>query len=190
MKLLSTLLLVLIWILFFAGLYFIYQKERMIHLDLNENFCSSYFKCFLTYVTEGIRIRNPSILSLENPLYYSAFVVDWIFYFIIVVILFNCINATIVVGFQGYREANAKKLDEEKNVCQVCKLTRKQFEMRGYSFDFHTDKEHNFLNYTKFLIGLLLENELELNSAQSTILQKIKKIQTDFFPFKKALSLK
>ncbi len=68
-------------------------------------------------------------------------------------------------------------------------MSWKEFELRGYSFEFHNEEEHNILNYTRFMIELLIKNEFELNSAQTTILTKIKNKQTDFFPYKQALSL-
>jgi len=108
LQFLSTAVLLIISIWFFAGIAFFSLKPLFIKEKQDENVCKSYWNCFLTYLGSGIRVGGPFLGSanyvlLSNPLYYATFFFDWIFFFFIILILLNVIYAIIVYSFQYFR---------------------------------------------------------------------------------------
>ncbi len=193
LQFISTAVLLVIFIWFFAGTAFFWLKALYERPALRENVCESYFRCFLTYLNYGIRTNGPfdmpQYLPYSNRNYYKAFFFDWSFFFIIMLILLNIVNAIIVDSFQNFREDDTQAKNEENNLCYVCNLHRAKFEMKGFNYENHVNKEHNLLNYIRYMIGLRLRDKYELNSVQSGILKKIDAEQIEFIPFKMALSL-
>lgn len=190
---LNTFFLLIIVLWFFAGFGFFYLRDIFAKVDLDENVCSSYLRCFITYFNYGMRTMGPfdmpNHLLFTNKNFYGTFVFDWFLFFFVVLILLNMVNAVIVDSFQNFREENSKKLDELANVCYVCDLHRSDFEIRGINYYIHTEKEHNAINYVYYMISLLLKDEYDLSSTQTYIYQKMSQNQTEFIPFKKAMCL-
>jgi len=187
----SLLLIILIW--FFSGAASEYLMPVYHKPGDNENVCSSYFRCFLTYMNWGIRDNGPfdmpQNLPYTNPNYYGAFFFDWIFFFFIILILLNIVNAIIVDSFQNFREDATEAKNQKFNVCYICNLERTKFEMKGFNFEMHINKEHNLLNYIRYLIGLKIKNKMDLTSVQTSIVEKMDSNQIEFIPFEMAICL-
>jgi len=182
-----ALLLVSVW--FFSSLAFYFLRSDYIIPDIDDNVCGSYIKCLATYINDGIKWggtdNNTIILDYNNSIYVPRFFFDWLFFFIINLVLLNVVNAIIVDTFQTYREDQGKRDYQERNICYICSLSKSKFEIKGYNFQTHITEEHGLENYIYFLIGIRSEDEHHLNSLQYKILKEMSKIQ--FFPIKRGM---
>jgi len=182
-----ALLLVMVW--FFSSIAFYFLRPNYIIPDIDENVCSTYLKCLLTYFNDGIKWggtdNNTIISAYEDPYYFAKFFFDWFYFFTINLVLLNTVNAIIVDTFQTYREEQSKRDYQEKNVCYICSLSRAKFEIDGHDFVKHIKNEHSLENYIYFLIGIRFDDEHHLNSLQFKILKEMSKIQ--FFPIKRGM---
>jgi len=187
---LSTGVLLMIVILFFSGIAFFNFIPLSLNDNETENYCQSYFNCFLRYFNWGMRSGiSAKIIKFEDNYYWARFTFEWLYFFFVNLILLNIVNGIIVDAFQGFREENTEKMDELENVCYVCRLTRADFEMKGFSFELHIEEDHNLLNYMKYLIGLRFTDKLDLTSVQTIIMNSMESKKVDFIPFKKAFIL-
>ena len=188
---LSAALLICIMILFYSSVSFFLFRNEFYNEDINQNNCDSLLHCFLYLFNYGIRSGSLGLplKKIEEKQYWSEFIFDWVFYFILILIMLNIINGIIVDTFQALREQNNEKEHVKNNVCYICSIDRSKFEMKGVDYDYHLQKEHNILNYFHYIIKVLRTFEQDLNSMDFEVLKAIKASSTDFFPVKKALSL-
>jgi len=189
---LSILYLLIIFIWFFAGIAFFNLRSLYVRVDQDENICSSYFICFLSHFNLGIRdglTNGPQKLFYHSTYYYEAFIYDWIFFFFVKLILLNIVNAIIVDEFQKKNESSNIHRDQVENICYVCQLHRSKFEMKGFNFEIHSEKEHNFLDYIKYLIRIKNKSFKgeSLSSSQFNISNKMHLLQGDFIPIKTSM---
>lgn len=125
----------------------------------------------------------------ETYWYLLRWATDMIFYITVILLVMNMINGIIISTFSTLREEDEKKENDKLNKCFICSLSRIQFEKYKINFEFHTQKEHNFHNYIKYLIILKLTPEREQNADQSYIYKCLKSEDIAFFPLFKAKSL-
>ena len=186
MQFLSAGFLIIIFSLFFAMIKFYWFTDQA-----NTN-CLTYQQCFLSIVTDGIRGGGGmgfSIKKINEDDYFVEFLLEWIFYFSIILILLNIINGIIVDTFQALREEANAQYETKMNVCFICSLNRSIFERRGIDFDFHKEIEHNCLSYFHYLYKILQTDEQELNSLDYQVLLSYRQARTDFFPVNTSLSI-
>ena len=129
------------------------------------------------------------IKRIHHDGYWIEFLFDWLFYFTIILTMLNIINGIIVDTFQELREKNNERDDKMENECFICSLNRGKFEIKGVSFEHHTENQHNILNYFVYLSKVLMTDAHDLNSLDFQVLNSFKEEKTDFFPIKKARAL-
>ena len=112
-----------------------------------------------------------------------------VFYITVILLLMNMINGVIVSTFSQIREESQEKEEDITNKCFICSIDRVEFEKRNIPFVNHLFAEHNSKNYIKFLVGLKLSNEKDLDSDQYYISDCMKKNDVACFPVNKSLSL-
>lgn len=189
---LSTFFLLVILMLFYASITIYFFKASLTdeeNLSNSGNIkCRNYLECFLYLINSGIRSGGIdfSIKKIGDQGYWSEFVFDWIFYFVVILIVINIINGIIVDTFQALREQNNKRDYIKENMCFICSLDRSKFESKGVNFEEHIETEHNVLNYLEYIIKITQTDEHDLNSLDYNVLNSIKDRRTDFFPIKKA----
>ena len=184
---LSTFFLLVIVILFYSGITFYFFNVN----DDGSLLCRSHLECFLYLFNSGIRAGGLpfGIKVREQKGYWSEFIVNYLFYFINMLIIFNMINSIVVDSFQETREKNNEINEEKSNVCFICSLHRSKFEIKGISFEHHTDREHNIDNYFRYLLKILKTDEHDLNSIDFQVMNAVKQKRIEFFPIKKAKCL-
>lgn len=130
------------------------------------------------------------VVHSKDELYWPLIIFQWVFYFIITLILLNVINGIIVDTFQDLREKSNKKLEIQENQCYICSCDKIEFQIKSLDFVEHNNDEHNFNNYIYYMIRINEIQENMLNSIEYRTLLHCRKRQTSFFPIKDALSLK
>jgi|LauGreDrversion4_2_1035121.scaffolds.fasta_scaffold244732_2 hypothetical protein len=144
-------------------------------------------------LNNGLRAQTigdfSNLKSIKDKYYFVHFIFQWLFFFVVILLLINIINGIIVDTFQELREENNKRLDDKENVCYICNLDRSAFEIAGINFLKHTREEHFLTNYIYYLLKIHLINEQELTSLESYVLDAIKDNRIDFFPIEKSISM-
>ena len=184
---LSVAVLIVILILFFAGItyyFFNYNSD-------GERLCSSYLNCFSYLVNTGLRSGGLpfEIKILGQEGYWGEFIFNWMFYLIFVLLILNITGGIIVDKFDELREAKKKLYEEKENVCFICSLHRSNFEIKGIRFKDHQLQEHNIGNYFHYLMKINRTDEHDLNSIDFQVFNSFKEKKIVFFPIKKAKSL-
>ena len=172
-------LLILIFSLFFTGIKFQYFCD-----DTNEE-CQHFFNCYLSMITLGIRAGNGlglNMKSINSPGYFTEFLIEWLFYFLIILVMLNIINGIIVDTFQEQREKNNIRNDAKINRCFICHHDRQYIEKNGINSSFHMKVVHSYKSYFDYLISIQKQNKLDLNSLDYEIWKKMENEKTDFFP--------
>ena len=184
---LSTGFLIIILILFSSGItfyFFNYNSE-------GDKLCSSYLNCFIYLFNYGIRGGglpfNIKIIDQEG--FWGEFIFNWIFYFILILVILNIASGIIVDKFQDLREKNDELYEEKENVCFICSLHRSNFEIKGIDFEYHQQQEHNIGNYFHYLMKINRTDEHDLNSIDFQVYNAFQQKKIEFFPIKKAKSL-
>ena len=191
LKLFSILGFLLIFIFFYANLsYRFLQGEFNIEVEGGEvdNVCSSLLECTITYFNHGVRSGGGiGDLLAEVPyesgmLYWLRFCNDFLFFILTILILLNMIFGVIVSIFSEIREKANFKENDQNNKCFICNIDRAIFERLKIKFEDHKKFEHNIKTYIRFLIGVKLINEKDLDADQSFIINCLKKEEIKVFP--------
>ena len=190
LKLFCILGFLLIFIFFYANIsYRFLQGEFNIEVEGGEedNVCSSLLECTITYFNHGVRSGGGigDILAevpYDSPMYWLRFLNDFIFFIAAILILLNMIFGVIVSIFSEIREKANFKENDQNNKCFICNIDRAIFERLKIKFEDHKKFEHNIKTYIRFLIGIKLINEKDLDADQSFIINCIKKEEIKVFP--------
>ena len=172
-------LLILIFSLFFTGIKFYYFCD-----STNEE-CERFSNCYLSMITLGIRTGKGlglSMKSIHSKGYFSEVLCEWLFFFVIILVMLNIINGIIVDTFQEQREKNNIRNDAKLNRCFICHHDRQYIEKNGFNSSIHMYNKHSYRNYFDYLISIQKQNKLDLNSLDFVIWQKMENEKTDFFP--------
>ena len=92
------------------------------------------------------------------------------------------INGVIVSTFSEIREESNFKEDDQNNKCFICNIDRLIFERLKIKFEDHLKSEHNVKTYIRFLIGVKLINEKDMDADQSFISGCLKNNEIKMFP--------
>lgn len=190
----STAILIVILIIFYTGISFYFIRSYYDLEDIQLNVCSNYIYCFFSIFSYGMRMGGGigdliGVVKYDDKLFWALFIFQWVFYFTIVLIMLNVINGIIVDTFQDLREKNNKRNDIKENECYICAINRIEFQINSLDFEAHKLNEHNFNNYTYYLIRINEIDEHDLNSVDYQSLLCCRKKQTSFFPMKKCITL-
>ena len=153
--------------------------------------CVTYSECFLDMLNSGIRGGSGmgfGIKKLGQEGYLIEFFLEWILFFVVMLVLLNIISGVIVDTFQELREKSVEENETKLNICYICSLHRTLFEKRGIDFEYHKDHEHNIMNYFNYIYKIEITDESELNSLDYQVRQSIKNKRTDFFPINTCVS--
>ena len=180
----------IIFIYFYASIsYSFLRNEFTIEIEggTEENVCSTLLECILTYFNHGLRSGGgigdilPEV-SYGKGMYWFRFFNDFIFYIMVILIVLNILAGVIVSYFFEVREEENFKENDIKNNCFICNIDRATFERNKIKFEEHKKLEHNVKLYIRFLVGLKLVNEKDLDAEQSYIVNCIKKEEIKVFP--------
>lgn len=161
---------------------------------VEENICSTIVHCYISFLNYGVRNdggigdimpkRNPHINTVG---FYGRFLIDFIFFVIVILLFLNMINGIIINTFSQLREEQeTKKLDVENN-CFICNLDKNTFQKRKIQFIHHVTKQHGIKDYLLFLINVTLKPEKDLDPDETRVINALKKNDVSFFPCEKAL---
>ena len=183
----ACLILIVLFILNITAISFSFLKKDYYSDDLNENTCESYFYCFFTILNYGLRSGSIGdfsfIKSIKDDTYYSNFFVSLAFFFLIVLIMSNLINAIIINMCFGYKRLEATKRHLENDICFICSVDSTTLERESLSFEYHVNIHHNIENYIHYMIKCLMEKGSGC-IFHDYVANKMQQRNLDFFPRK------
>ena len=187
---LAALVFILSLTLFYTLLGFLFFNDHYIIND--KNVCNNVFSCFLYFIHNGI--RGEAGFDFDHKYRYEAgyildFVLEWLFYFSIILVMLNIINGIIVDTFDEMRQRDAQKNDFKKNYCFLCSLKKNHFEYHTLDFKTHKKKEHNLMYYYFYFIYLNNKETENKNQIENYISNCLTEKFVDFFPIKRSLNL-
>jgi len=100
----------------------------------------------------------------------------WRFVFI------GILTATIVGAFAKIRGDQNARINDAKERCLVCSLSRFTLEQEGGGFPHHTGNHHNPWSYLAFLASIKLGNEDDFTGIESYVQKKSRMMDCTFFP--------
>lgn len=151
----------------------------------NTNVCQSLTACIFFFFNYGIRSGGGvgdtlPVLYINNNLFWIRFIMDAIFYIIVILLFLNMINGIIISGFTEYREKLEEKIDTQKNRCLICNLHRNEFDIKKLSFEDHVLFDHCLYNY--FFYYDYLKKQSNLNDEEKQFLISIDNLEITIFP--------
>ena len=161
----------------------------------SQNQCEYLFYCLIYLFNDAVRAGGGlgDLLKLKSikfliP-YTLRYLIDLIFFVLIVLLILNMINGIIVNTFSEMREDREKIESEYIGKCFICLNESEEFEKRNIKFDDHIKFEHNLFNYIKYFIDLELIDPLDRDSDQSEIYSCIEDRDFRFIPYGKSGSI-
>lgn len=193
---LASLLFIFALTLFFSTIAFLFFNDSYLIEDENTNekinVCENIFSCFTYFIHNGIRGGlgfNFTNKSYNDQGYLIEMILEWLFYFSILLVMLNIINGIIVDTFEEMRVKEAEKYEFKRNCCYICSLNKSEFEINSLSFHNHTSRDHCVGDYYHYLIYLDSLKQDDMTNKDDFIQECLKNNLLDFFPIERSLKL-
>jgi hypothetical protein len=145
-------LLIMMCINVFAYILFDKYPDYFKFKPVNTGMCSTYFKCFLNVMNQGM-INDQGIANVmthvslsSNSHFMGRFFLDVVYFIFITILLFDIIFGMVVDSYEEFKEDLREREHDRDNVCFVCGLNKETIEKYNLRFDDH-QRFHNKWNY-------------------------------------------
>jgi hypothetical protein len=185
-------LVILVWIYSLIAFYFA-NSEYIIGIsgDVEENICGSVVQCFISFFNYGVRNGGGigDVMPKKNFVsgYGGRWVIDVLFFIIIVLLFLNMINGIIINTFSQLREDQEVLSEDIKNNCFICNLDKNTLQKKKINFNNHSSKQHYIKDYLLYLINVRLKPEKDLDPDETRVSEALKINEVSFFPCEKTL---
>ena len=157
-------------------------------------FCTNLRGCFSYVLDYGLRLgggvgEGMIAFSYDEKRFAYKFFLQFTFYLAVNFILLNIFFGIIVDTFKQLRSLLDIRENDQKNVCFICGFSRKDFERKEKSFEFHIKHEHNVWNYIDFITYLKSKHESEYTGNEYKLAEKFRLKRIDWFPIQKTIYL-
>ena len=180
----SALLLMLMIVLFYSSLS-VYFFTNEIVSDSGDYICNNFFTCFFYLNSNGLRTGtglNFTLKSMSTDGYWKELIVDWTFFFLLVLVMANIINAIIVDLFQKLSEEQELKALIFQQQCMICSINEDEFKMKRLDYRTHLEEVHNVHVYLLYFYYLDQQSNEDLSKSNYTIKRMLENDKTLFFP--------
>ena len=196
---LAVLMLIVILIFISSGISFffirdLYSGTATLPDGTDENGCHNYIHCFFTVFNLGLRNGGGigeefGLKSYTDENYWGIFIFNYIFFFMMILLMLNIINGIIVDTFQDLREKQNNREDIKANNCFICNINRDKFNSLSIDFDQHQKVDHQYLNYIFYMVKITKISEHDLNSLEFEVLNEMRNNNISFFPVKASIAI-
>eukprot|EP00828_Plagiopyla_frontata_P009464 TRINITY_DN14881_c0_g1_i1.p3 TRINITY_DN14881_c0_g1~~TRINITY_DN14881_c0_g1_i1.p3 ORF type:complete len:201 (+),score=38.73 TRINITY_DN14881_c0_g1_i1:803-1405(+) len=117
---------------------------------------------------------------------------DFLFNFVIVILVTEIISGIIIDTFAVLREEEEKKKNDFENYCFICGIDRDTLDKKSDNkkgFQYHISREHNMWNYLFYISYLKDKTKTEYTGFESYVADKLKNDDISWFPINRSLSL-
>ena len=180
----SALVLMLMIVLFYSSLS-IYLFSNDIVTATGIKVCQNYFTCFFYLNSNGLRTASGfdfPIKTMNTKGYWKELISDWTFFFLLVLVMANIINAIIVDLFQKLSEDKEKKETLSQQQCMICSIQEDDFKMRKMDYHNHLNEIHNSCFYLQYFYTLNNQSNENLSKSSYNIKRMLENDKIMFFP--------
>ena len=114
---------------------------------------------------------------------YRRVIFDFIYTFLVIIILGEIINGVIIDTFNQLRIEQEKSVDDKQNICFVCGQEKKRLNRHKGGYLRHLKLSHNMWNYIYYISGLLLKDKTDDSGTESYIRNCIDTFNLNWFPY-------
>ena len=154
-------------------------KEKVSNEIIEESFCNSSLQCLLFIIQQSFlkggmsNVLNINSYQTDYKFFIVRFFYDMIFFFLIILILFNLFIGLIIDSFIELSNINSNREYDINNICFICQMNRDECLINNIDFDKHINEVHNLWNYCFFLCHLHLNNRNDFNTVENYVWNKL-----------------
>jgi hypothetical protein len=169
-------------------------------MNTGTDVCESLLRCF--QITAGFGLRNGGgigdIIGFYSPLNEDVlnealgprFLLDLLFFLIVIIVLLNIIFGIIIDTFSELREEKKEKLINTIEKCFICGINKDDFDSQGPGvFAKHIEHAHNMWAYLNFMVFIWLQDRDDDDGLEQYMRSCLDRGDISWFPSNKALSL-
>lgn len=152
--------------------------------------CDTLLHCFLFTVDQQFKAQVPvksyDLVDGEEEvkLDYPGIIFDFVFFFIMMVILIEVIKALVIDTFKVLREEVSRKMEDLEGNCIICGEKSEIIEKRTQmTFQDHNNLVHNIWFYHMFIAYLMVKPEENHNGIESYVYEKFKEKNICWLPY-------
>ena len=163
--------------------------------DVEDEYCSNLFYCWVASVNEGLRSGDiGALMPAPDPTdewyHYMAIVLyQFSFWCFVITVLLSIIFGIIIDTFSQLRTEHQEKKKHMEGVCFICGVDRLTLDTQGSGFDKHIRDEHNMWQYAFALIHIRSKDPLEYTGWEAYVAAQLQEDDFGFLPSNNALSL-
>jgi hypothetical protein len=154
--------------------------------------CDTLGRCFGVFTYYGLIADGGAGDTLAYTLGLRGWVIDFLYYVVIMLIMLNIIFGIIIDTFSERRQEVAQNLKDTLNICFICGIDKRTFDRAGDGTDgfrVHTKSDHNMWNYLFFMIFIWEQDKDDDDGLEYYVRHKVDKLDLSWFPMNKALCL-
>ena len=212
-QLLMTLQLLVYCVYIFSTVYFFSFRNEMVDDDTIKDDCENLYRCFIVNFNYGMRLSGGSGDIMVHEPDGGRVAVDYMYFFVVIVVLLNVVFGVIIDTFASLRENLMQKGILIRKFCFICGIPSETFDrakasaasrssgdesgagaddddkkdQSGWSFHYHHD--HNMWNYAYFMISLKEQDKDDDDGLELFVRHAMDDEDVEWFPKTVAMSL-
>jgi hypothetical protein len=152
--------------------------------------CQTLLSCFQFTLGEGLRNGGGVGDVLLGDKMGMRFIVDLVFFLLVIIILLNIIFGIIIDTFSELREEKKERQLDITEKCFICNIDKSVFDMVGNGvFTRHIEEEHSMWAYLSFMVFLRNQDKDDDDGIEQYVRQCMETSDIGWFPVNKAMSL-
>jgi inositol 1,4,5-triphosphate receptor type 3 len=152
--------------------------------------CETLLACFQFTLGEGLRNGGGVGDVLLGDKMGPRFIVDFVFFLLVIIILLNIIFGIIIDTFSELREEKKERQLDITEKCFICNIDKSVFDMVGNGvFTRHIEEEHSMWAYLSFMVFLRNQDKDDDDGIEQYVRQSMESSDIGWFPVNKAMSL-
>ena len=178
-QLLTTLVIIVIFLHIFASAIFIFFRDEFLNLP-----CTSMWQSFKLMISYGFRSEEGIGRYMEDTIGIRI-IVDVAFYFIIVVILRNIFFGVVIDTFGELRSGKVERQADSNSRCFICGIDQGEFDKKTtatHDFKIHRNVTHNMWNYLFFVMKIWKQRPSQDTSLEKYVRQCLLDVDVNWFP--------
>lgn len=151
--------------------------------------CRSLKRCFAVTAMYGMRLSG-GIGDILTHTWSARLWVDFLYFFIVLIVLLNVVFGVIVDTFSDLRSRKKERLRSTLANCFICGLDNMTFDrIAPGGFRRHIHEDHYMWNYLNFIIFIWLQDRDEDDGLEQNVREQIAKNDIAWFPIGHAICL-
>jgi len=171
--------------------FFFYNFRDEMQDGAAKNDCDTLLHCMMSILSYGLRYGAGINEQLEHTLD-TRYVMDVLFFFIIMIIMLNVIFGIIIDTFSDLRSKKNERIQDTTEVCLICNIDKQTFDRADDSsvgFRNHVRNDHNMWAFVSFIIYLWEQDKDDDDGLEQFVRRSVENTDIGWFPLNKAMCL-